>query len=80
MISKMSHSIISYTTDILFGTGNTLAWFIPVYAIHGGRFNKAAAIRVSRQAVGAGMARSLYRPVARNSIKWMLPMKVGSGK
>ena len=45
---------------------------------HGVRFDGAVAIPCFRQ-VGQ-VAKSLHRPVARNGIKTMLPMKGGSGK
>ena len=65
MSRKMAQRIISYITDILFGTGNMLFWFIPA-----GRFDGAAVIPEARQAIGKGMAaQSLHRPVARNGIK-----------
>ena len=63
----MLQQIISHITDILFKTGNNFVRFIPVYEIQGSRLNVAAAINCSRL-IGAGMAKSLYRPVARNGI------------
>ena len=64
MGSRMLQHIISHITDILFGTGNRLVWFIPA-----DRLYEAAVIPGSRQAIGKGMAKSLHRPVARNGIK-----------
>ena len=68
MNSKYFYKIISYMIFILFEKGNNPVQCITVYEIHGGRLNVAVAAHDSRP-IGTGMAKSLYRLVARNGIQ-----------
>ena len=67
MNNKIFYKIISYITDVLFGTGNNFVRFIPEYKIMESRFHASTAFLDFRQA-GTDTAKCLYRPVARNGI------------